>query len=108
MPPPPLVDAQPLPMCPLQPDNRAGDQPMSDLRERIARIVDCSADADEGACCDECRTGEFAPSSWALGIADVLIRELGLKRESNRDGFEPIDDVPAGVYRYVTDFREAE
>jgi hypothetical protein len=37
-------------------------------------------------------------------IADAVIAELGLTWESAQDGFEPIDDLPAGVYRYVTDF----
>lgn len=35
-------------------------------------------------------------------MADAVIAELGLRRESMTDGISPVDDPPAWHHRYVT------
>jgi hypothetical protein len=74
-----------------------GDQPMSDLRERIAALV-------EHHCWIEQMNSCFCGSTvrHPQHVADVLIRELGLSKESESYA------VPDSTrIRYVTDW-EAE
>ena len=37
-------------------------------------------------------------------LADAVIAELGMTRESAVDGISPVDDPPPGQHRYVTDW----
>ena len=78
-----------------------------DLRTRIAWLLWC---ANEGYLTEADRAGvsniftadpatlhpddAFSLPKW-LGMADAVIRELGLRRESMTDGISPVDDPPA-------------
>ncbi len=73
---------------------------MSDsLRDRIAAVVHQKLSPP---CCDECH--DWGPEPWEIEVADAVIRELGMRRESMLDGIAPVDDPPAWHHRYTTDW----
>ena len=47
---------------------------------------------------------EAAPSLSMRDMADAVIAELEMTRESAVDGISPVDDPPPGQHRYVTDW----
>lgn len=88
---------------------------VTDLRDRIAKVADAHTamgyDSDYGPNDSwVCNCG----CTWTAGgthgehVADVLIRELKLTRESAQDGIAPVDDPPVGQHRYVTEWTNDE
>ena len=59
----------------------AGDQPMSDLRERIAAVLMAHPDKWDGTCCGDPNLEIEVQEDWAEHVADAVIAELGLEAE---------------------------
>jgi len=80
------------------------------LRDRIAAVLDKALPASAGDVGFYQRLG-VTPlvdiEAYDLNLellADAVVRELGLTRESAQDGIAPVDDPPVGQHRYVTDW----
>ena len=65
------------------------------LSERIAAVI---AQTAEG------RAVYQLTNADAAVMADAVIEELGITRESAVDGISPVDDPPPGQHRYVTEW----
>lgn len=75
---------------------------MDDLRTRIAAVV--AAHRDQ---CGDCSCGwESWEESWDMHLADVLIRELGLRRDPIALQVAALlfGDFRAERHRYVTEW----
>lgn len=85
------------------------------LRTRIAAVHQAHRwgvfRCDDGyarTCC-RCQWRELPDGpTHAEHVADAVIRELGLRRESMLDGISPVDDPPPWHHRYATEWKADE
>ena len=76
------------------------------LRDRIAAVLydHWSTYGNDCECGWNCAKELSFSANYEAHVADAVIAELEMTRESAVDGISPVDDPPPGQHRYVTDW----